>query len=238
MPACMQVDYVKGWGTLSGPQSISVNLNAGGTQTVEAKNIILAVGSEPSPLPTCPVDNAGKKIVDSTGALDLDTIPKKMVVIGGGVIGLEMGSVWRRLGTEVTVVEFLDTITPSIDKEISQNFLKILKKQGMKFLLSTKVMSADSSGPGVKLTLEPAKGGASTVFDADVVLVSTGRRPFTKNIGLEALGIETDKIGRIKVDEHFKTAVPSIFAIGDAIDGPMLAHKVAPTFTLFPHFYI
>lgn len=220
-----KVDYVKGWGKLSGPQSVSVSLNAGGTQEIQAKNIILAVGSEVSPLPTCVVDNAGKKIVDSTGALDLTAIPKKLVVVGGGVIGLEMGSVWRRLGTEVTVVEFLDSITPGIDKETSTNFLKILKKQGMKFLLSTKVTGSEVTANGVKLTLEPSAGGPSSTFEADVVLVSTGRRPFTKNIGLEALGIETDKIGRIKVDDHFKTAVPSIFAIGDAIDGPMLAHK-------------
>jgi len=204
---------------------VSVALTAGGSQTVESKNIILAVGSEVSPLPTAVVDNAGKRIVDSTGALDLTEVPKKLVVVGGGVIGLEMGSVWRRLGAEVTVVEFLDTITPGMDKEITQAFLKILKKQGIKFLLNTKVTGSKVEGNGVKLTLEPSAGGEATNFDADVVLVSTGRRPFTKNIGLEALGIETDKIGRIKVDHHFQTKVPSVFAIGDAIDGPMLAHK-------------
>eukprot|EP01031_Cornospumella_fuschlensis_P030238 gene30238-36543_t len=151
--------------------------------------------------------------------------PNRVVVVGGGVIGLEMGSVWRRLGTEVTVVEFLDTITPGIDKEMSTQFLKILKKQGMKFQLSTKVTGTQVTDTGVKLTVEPSAGGAASTIDADVVLVSTGRRPFTKNIGLEELGIETDKIGRIKVDDHFKTKVPSIFAIGDCIDGPMLAHK-------------
>ncbi len=226
---------------------MDVTLNEGGeSQVIQSKNIILAVGSEPSPLPTCPVDNAGKKVVDSTGALELDKIPKNLAVIGGGVIGLEMGSVWRRLGTEVTVIEFLDTITPSMDKEISSNFLKILKKQGMKFNLGTKVVGTEVTSTGVKLSLQPAAGGNVTIFEADVVLVSTGRRPFTKNIGLESLGIQTDKIGRIKVDEHFKTSVPSIFAIGkyfyilqnnfcmnilfycfvgDAIDGPMLAHK-------------
>lgn len=220
-----KVTYIKGFGKLAGPNSVSVDLTAGGSQTVEAKNIILAVGSEVSPLPTAVVDNAGKRIVDSTGALDLTEVPKKLVVVGGGVIGLEMGSVWRRLGSEVTVVEFLDTITPGMDKEITQNFLKILKKQGFNFMLSTKVTGTKVEGNGVKLTVEPSAGGAATQLDADVVLVSTGRRPFTKNIGLEALGIETDKIGRIKVDHHFQTKVPSIFAIGDAIDGPMLAHK-------------
>lgn len=163
--------------------------------------------------------------MDSTGALELTSIPKKMVVVGGGVIGLEMGSVWRRLGTQVTVVEFLDMITPGMDKEVATQYMKILKKQGMDFKLSTKVVGCQASDSGVKLTLEPAAGGAATSFDCDVVLVSTGRRPATKNLGLEALKIETDKAGRIKVDDHFQTSVKSIFAIGDCIDGPMLAHK-------------
>ncbi len=221
-----KVDYIKGWGKLSGPNTVGVTLSDNsGTQSVEAKNIVLAVGSEVTPLPPVPVDNAGKKIVDSTGALDLDRIPKSLAVIGGGVIGLEMGSVWARLGTKVTVIEFLDTITPSIDKEISSNFQKILKKQGMKFMLSTKVNSSEISGDVVKLSVEPAKGGETKTVEADCVLVSTGRRPYTSNLGLEELGIETDRIGRIVVDEHFKTKVPSVFAIGDAIDGPMLAHK-------------
>lgn len=219
------VDYIKGWGKLTGPNTVSVALNAGGDQTVESKNIILAVGSEVTPLGTCVVDNAGKRIVDSTGALALTEIPKTMVVVGGGVIGLEMGSVWRRLGTEVTVVEYLDGITPGLDKEIAKNFLRILKKQGMKFKLKTKVTASEITSTGVKLKLEPAAGGAATDFEADVVLVATGRRPYTRNIGLEELGIKTDKIGRIQVDDHFKTAIPSVFAIGDAIDGPMLAHK-------------
>jgi dihydrolipoamide dehydrogenase len=220
-----KVDYIKGWGKLVGSNKVSVALNAGGEQVVESKNIILAVGSEPSPLPTCPVNNAEKKIVDSTGALDIDKIPKSLVVVGGGVIGLEMGSVWRRLGTEVTVVEYLDSITPGIDKETTSKFLAILKKQGMNFKLSTKVVASEVTADGVKLTVEPSAGGEKSTINADVVLVSTGRRPFTKNIGLEALGIETDKIGRIKVDDHFRTKVPGIFAIGDCIDGPMLAHK-------------
>jgi len=220
-----KVDYIKGWGKLAGPNTVAVNLLAGGTQDVQGKHIILAVGSEVSPLPTCPVDNDGKKIVDSTGALVLNKIPKTMAVIGGGVIGLEMGSVWRRLGTQVTVIEFLDAIIPTMDKEISANTLKILKKQGMKFKLGTKVTASEVTADGVKLTIEPAKGGPAEEFPAEVVLVSTGRRPLTRNIGLEELGIETDRVGRIKVDSHFRTAVPSVFAIGDAIDGPMLAHK-------------
>ncbi|CAE7521060.1 LPD1, partial [Symbiodinium microadriaticum] len=202
-----KVTYVKGFGKLASPTSVNVDLNAGGNQLIDAKNIILAVGSEVSPLPTCPVDNAGQKVVDSTGALMLQSVPKRLAVIGGGVIGLEMGSVWNRLGSEVTVVEFLDTITPSLDKETAKNFQKTLKKQGFNFKLGTKV------------------SGKSESFTADVVLVSTGRRPFTQNIGLKELGIETDRLGRIVVDSHFKTAVPSVFAIGDCIDGPMLAHK-------------
>lgn len=220
-----KVDYIQGWGKLAGPNNVDVTLLDGGNQNVEAKNIILAVGSEPTPLPPCPVDNKKKKIVDSTGALDLPEVPKKMVVVGGGVIGLEMGSVWRRLGAEVTVVEYLDTITPGIDSEVTKMFFKILKKQGLNFMLSTKVTGSEVTDAGVKLTIEPSAGGEAKTLEADVVLVSTGRRPVTRGIGLEENGIELDKMGRIKVDGHFQTAVPSVFAIGDAIDGPMLAHK-------------
>ena len=219
------MDYIKGFGKLTGPNTVSVALNAGGNQEVKSKNIVLAVGSEVTPLPPVPVNNKEQKIVDSTGALELAKVPKSLVVIGGGVIGLEMGSVWNRLGTEVTVVEFLDTITPSVDKEISSNFQKILKKQGFKFMLSTKVTASKVTANGVELTIEPSAGGAATTLNADVVLVATGRRPFTKNIGLEALNIPTDKQGRIKVNSHFQTNVPSVYAIGDCIDGPMLAHK-------------
>jgi len=220
-----KVDYVKGFGTLSGPNSVAVALNAGGSQVIEGKNIILAVGSEVTPLPPVPVNNKGKQVVDSTGALELDKIPESLIVVGGGVIGLEMGSVWARLGTKVTVVEYMDSIAGNMDKETAANFLKIMKKQGLKFELSTKVVKSEVTANGVKLTTEPAAGGAAKELSAEVVLVSTGRRPFTKNIGLEALGIQTDKVGRIQVNDHFQTAVPSIYAIGDAIDGPMLAHK-------------
>ena len=217
---------MKGFGKLAGPNTVSVDLNAGGTETIEAKNIILAVGSEVTPLPTAIVDNAGGKIVDSTGALDIEKVPEKLVVIGGGVIGLEMGSVWARLGSKVTVVEFLDSITPTLDKEIAKNFQKILKKQGFDFKLSTKVTNTVVRADGkIDVSLEPAAGGETTNMEADVVLVSTGRRPYTKNIGLEELGIGTDRIGRIEVNDHFQTAVSSIYAIGDCIDGPMLAHK-------------
>merc|ERR1711924_409344 len=172
-----------------------------------------------SPLPPCPVDNAGGRIVDSTGALDLKEIPKTMAVIGGGVIGLEMGSVWRRLGTKVTVIEFLDHIVPGTDKDVGKTFLRLLKKQGMKFKLKTAVQSAEVAEEGVALTHAPAKGGDATTDHFDVVLVATGRRPFTEGLGLENLGIETDKLGRVQVDEHFRTKVPSVFAFGENIAG-------------------
>ncbi len=220
-----KVDYVKGFGKVAGPHAVHVQLNEGGETTLDTKNILIATGSEVTPLPTCPVDNATGRVVDSTGALVLKTIPKTMAVIGGGVIGLEMGSVWRRLGTKVTVIEFLDRICPSLDNEIGKNFQQILTKQGITFKLNTKVMGATVKDDGVALSLEPAAGGAAETFDAEVVLVAIGRRPFTKGIGLEEQGIALDKGGRITVDSHFRTAVPSIHAIGDAIVGPMLAHK-------------
>lgn len=221
-----KVDYIKGFGKLSGPNSVAVALNEGGEQTVDAKNIILAVGSEVTPLPPVPVDNDKGIIVDSTGALMIDKCPEHLVVVGGGVIGLEMGSVWARLGAKVTVVEFLDGICGNMDKDTAKAFQKILKKQGMTFQLSTKVTSSEVQADGsVKLTTEPAAGGDASEIIADKVLVSTGRRPFTQNIGLEELGIGTDRLGRIEVNDHFQTAVPSVYAIGDAIDGPMLAHK-------------
>ena len=221
-----KVDYLQGMGTITGPNSVNVKLNDGGAEAVETKNILIATGSEPSALPPCPVDNAGGKIVDSTGALVLDKIPETMAVVGGGVIGLEMGSVWRRLGTKVTVIEYLGNIVPGIDKEVGKAFLRTLKKQGMKFKLNTGVVASEVQGDGVALTHAPAKDPEKTTTDTfDVVLVATGRKPFTDNLGLEALGIETDKLGRVVVDEHFKTKIPSIYAFGDVVDGPMLAHK-------------
>ena len=221
-----KVDYLQGHGTITGPNSVAVALNDGGSEAVESKNILIATGSEPSPLPPCPVDNAGGKIVDSTGALVLDKIPETMAVVGGGVIGLEMGSVWRRLGTKVTVVEYLGNIVPGVDKEVGKAFLRVLKKQGMKFKLNTGVVASKVADGGVELTHAPAKDPSKETTDHfDVVLVATGRRPFTDKLGLDALGIETDKLGRVVVDEHFKTKIPSIYAFGDVVDGPMLAHK-------------
>jgi dihydrolipoamide dehydrogenase len=219
------VTYYKGKGKLTGPNAVGVTLNDGGTETLDSKHIVIATGSEVTPLPPVPVDNAGGKIVDSTGALKISAVPAKMAVIGGGVIGLEMGSVWARLGSEVTVIEFLDRILPSMDTEVTKKFQTILKKQGFKFKLKTKVVKSDVTADGVVLTTEASKGGDPQEEAYDVVLVATGRRPYTAGLGLEDLGIQTDRLGRIEVDAHFKTAVPSIYAIGDAITGPMLAHK-------------
>lgn len=221
-----KVDYVKGKGRIPKAGTVEATLLDGsGVKSLSTKNIIIATGSEPTPIPPCPVDNTKGRIVDSTGALSLKTIPKSMVVVGGGVIGLEMGSVWRRLGTEVTVVEYLDRITPSMDVELSANFQKILVKQGMKFKMGTKVAATAVSDAGVTLSLEPAKGGAKEELAVDVVLVATGRRPVTEGLGLKELGVTQDRLGRVVVDKEFKTNVPGIFAIGDVIDGPMLAHK-------------
>jgi len=220
-----KVDYIKGHGKIVAPGKVEAALTDGGVQTLTTKNVMIATGSEVAPLPPCPVDNAKGRIVDSTGALALKEIPKKMIVVGGGYIGLEMGSVWGRLGAEVTVVEYLDRIVPAMDTEISKAFQNTLKKQGMKFKMGTKVTASEVSDSGVKLTVEPSKGGDATVLEADVVLVATGRRPFTGGLGLEELGVKMDRLGRVEVDDEFKTNVPGVFAIGDVIDGPMLAHK-------------
>lgn len=219
------VEYFKGRGKVAGPNTVSVTLNDGGSEALDAKNILIATGSEVTPLPPVPVNNAEGKIVDSTGALDINKVPENMAVIGGGVIGLEMGSVWSRLGAKVTVIEFMDKICPSMDQELTKKFQTTLKKQGFKFKLKTKVVKSEVTTEGVVLTTEPSKGGDAKDETYDVVLVATGRRPYTEGLGLEDLGIQRDKLGRIEVDEHFRTAVPSIYAVGDCIDGPMLAHK-------------
>jgi dihydrolipoamide dehydrogenase len=218
-----KVTYVKGFGKLASPSEVSVDLVDGGSTVIKGKNIIIATGSDVKSLPGITIDE--KKIVSSTGALCLSGIPKKMVVIGAGYIGLEMGSVWNRLGSQVTVVEFAPDIVPSMDGEIRKQFQRMLEKQKMKFMLKTKVVGVDTSGDGVKLTLEPAAGGEQSILEADIVLVSAGRNPYTSGLGLEALGVETDKAGRILVDKRFKTNVNGVYAIGDAIPGPMLAHK-------------
>lgn len=191
--------------------------------SLKAKNIMIATGSSVVEIPNVKIDE--KQIVSSTGALSLPSVPKKLIVIGGGVIGLELGSVWRRLGAEVEVIEFLDEIIPGNDGEVRKHFRAMLKKQGIKFRLGTKVTSAKASKAGVELTVEPAKGGDEEVIKADVVLVAVGRKPNTERLGLKESGVELDERGRIKVDGGFKTNVDGIYAVGDVIPGPMLAHK-------------
>ena len=218
-----KVDYIKGAGSIPKAGEVAVAVNGGGSETLAAKNIIIATGSESTPLPGVEVDE--KQIVTSTGALDLAKLPKQMVVIGAGVIGLELGSVWSRLGAEVTVIEFLDRILPGMDGEICKQTQRVLKKQGLTFKLGKKVTGAKTSKSGVTLTVEPVKGGQTEEVNADVVLLSIGRRPYTEGLGLEALGVKIDNRGVIQVDERFQTSVPGVYAIGDCVPGPMLAHK-------------
>jgi dihydrolipoamide dehydrogenase len=218
-----KVDYLEGAAEIAAPGKVKVALNEGGERSLEADAIMIATGSESAPLPGVEIDE--KQIVSSTGALALPQVPKHLVVVGGGYIGLEMGSVWRRLGAEVTVVEFLDRITPGMDGEVTKEFTRTLKKQGFAFKLGTKVTAAKTSKKGVALTLEPARGGDAETLEADVVLVAIGRRPYTEGLGLDALGVERDERGFIKVDGSFATSVEGIYAIGDCVPGPMLAHK-------------
>jgi len=217
-----KIDWLRGKGRLVSATEVAVE-GEGGTQTVGAKHIIIATGSDVTPLPGLTIDE--KRVVSSTGALELAEVPKRLAVIGGGVIGLELGSVWSRLGSEVTVIEFLDRILPGMDGEVSKQMQRILAKQGMAFRLSTKVTGAQVSEGGVALTVEPAKGGAAETVETDVVLVAIGRRPYTDGLGLESAGVELDGKGRVKIDRQWRTNVPNIYAIGDVVEGPMLAHK-------------
>lgn len=218
-----KIEWVKGTGTLKGSNTVEVTLNEGGSRTLNASDIVLATGSDSASLPGIAVDE--KKVVTSTGALELDKVPGKLLVIGGGVIGLELGSVWNRLGAEVTVVEYLDQILPGMDGEVCKTFARTLKKQKFKFKLGSKVTGVEDTGKGLKVSVEPAAGGDTEVLEADVVLVSIGRVPYTEGLGLEAAGVSTDARGRIEIDAHFKTSASGIYAIGDAVAGPMLAHK-------------
>ena len=213
-----KVDWLKGWGSI--PEAGKVKV---GDDVHEAKNIIIASGSEASALPGVEVDE--KVVVTSTGALELGKVPKKMVVIGAGVIGLEMGSVYARLGAEVTVVEFLDAITPGMDAEVQKTFQRTLKKQGFKFIMGAAVQKTEATKTKAKVHYKLRKDNSEHVIDADVVLVATGRKPFTDGLGLDSLGITLSKRGQIPVNDHWETSVKGIYAIGDAIDGPMLAHK-------------
>lgn len=213
-----KIDWLKGWGSI--PEAGKVKV---GDAVHDAKNIIVASGSEASSLPGIEIDE--KVVVTSTGALTLPKIPKKMIVIGAGVIGLELGSVYSRLGTEVEVIEFLDAITPGMDGEVQKTFQKLLQKQGLKFTLGAAVQGVDASKSKAKVTYKLRKDDSEHTMDADVVLVATGRRPYTDGLGLDALGIEMSQRGQIKTNAHWQTNVKGIYAIGDCIDGPMLAHK-------------
>ncbi|APF36240.1 dihydrolipoamide dehydrogenase [Chelatococcus sambhunathii] len=218
-----KIDAFNGTGRILAPGKVEVKAEDGTVQTLETKNIVIATGSDVAQLPGVTIDE--KVVVSSTGALELSKVPGKLVVVGAGVIGLELGSVWRRLGAEVTVVEFLDRILPGMDGEVAKNFQRMLAKQGFAFKLGSKVTKVETGADGAKVTVEPAAGGAADVIEADIVLVAIGRVPYTKGLGLDDVGIETDKRGRIVVDAHFQTKVPGIYAIGDVIAGPMLAHK-------------
>jgi dihydrolipoamide dehydrogenase len=213
-----KITWLKGTGRITAPGAVDVD----GTPYT-TKNIVIATGSDSVPLPGVTIDE--KQIVTSTGALELDKVPAHLVIVGAGVIGLELGSVWHRLGAEVTVVEFLDRIVPGMDTEVATAFQRILQKQGFKFRLGAKVTGATTAPDGVTLTFEPVKGGASETLKADIVLVSIGRRPYTDGLGLEAAGVALDDRKRVQVDAHYATNVPGIYAIGDVIAGPMLAHK-------------
>ncbi|GAD55015.1 MAG: dihydrolipoamide dehydrogenase [Limimaricola cinnabarinus] len=213
-----KIDWLKGWGSV--PEAGKVKV---GEETHEAKNIVIASGSVPTSIPNVEIDN--KIVVDSTGALELGRIPEKMVVIGAGVIGLELGSVYRRLGTEVTVVEYLDAITPGMDAEVARNFQKILTKQGLKFVLGSAVQGVSVEGEQATVTWKSRKDDSEESLTADCVLVATGRKPYVKGLGLEELGVEMTDRGQIKIDDHFKTSVDGVYAIGDAVPGLMLAHK-------------
>jgi dihydrolipoyl dehydrogenase len=218
-----KIDTFQGAGRIAAPGKVEVKAADDKAETIEAKAIVIATGSDVARLPGIDIDE--RRIVSSTGALVLDKVPPHLLVVGAGVIGLELGSVWRRLGSEVTVVEFLDRILPGIDNEVCRQFQRLMEKQGITFKLSSKVTAVDTGDGKLKARIEPAAGGAAETLDADVVLVSIGRVPFTQGLGLEDVGVKKDNKGRVVVDAHYATSVPGIYAIGDVIAGPMLAHK-------------
>jgi dihydrolipoamide dehydrogenase len=217
-----KIDTFQGVGKIVAPGKVEVS-SGGKTQTVETKAIVIATGSDVAKLKGVEIDE--KRVVSSTGALALSSVPKKLLVVGAGVIGLELGSVWRRLGAEVEVVEFLDRILPGMDNEIARQFQRILQKQGIKFRFGSKVTGIDSKGKTLKVTIEPAAGGKAETVEADITLVSIGRVPYTEGLGLKEVGVKLDDKNRVIVDEKFQTNVKGIYAIGDVIAGPMLAHK-------------
>ncbi len=218
-----KIDVLRGAGRIIAAGQVEVTTADGKKQTVETKNIVIATGSDVAKLKGVEIDE--KRIVSSTGALSLDKVPGKLLIVGAGVIGLELGSVWRRLGAQVTVVEFLDRILPGMDGEIARQFQRILEKQGFAFKLGTKVTGVDTSGKTLSARIEPAAGGAAETIEADAVLVAIGRTPYTEGLGLKEAGVALDDRGRVEIDKHFATSVKGIYAIGDVVRGPMLAHK-------------
>jgi dihydrolipoamide dehydrogenase len=220
-----KIDGIQGTGKILGAGKVEVTNDAGEVQVLETKNIVIATGSDVAGIPGVAVEIDEKVIVSSTGGIALEKVPAKMIVVGGGVIGLELGSVWSRLGAKVTVVEYLDTILGGMDGEVSKQFQRILAKQGIEFNLGAKVTGVEKSGEGAKVTFEPVKGGEAQTLDADVVLVATGRKPYTAGLGLEESGVALDNRGRVEIDGHYRTNVAGIYAIGDVVKGPMLAHK-------------
>jgi dihydrolipoamide dehydrogenase len=218
-----KIDVISGTGKILGAGKVEVTIADGKTQTVETKNIVIATGSDVAKLKGLEIDE--KRIVSSTGALSLDKVPGKLLIVGAGVIGLELGSVWRRLGAQVTVVEFLDRILPGMDGEVAKQFQRLLEKQGFAFKLGAKVTGVDTSGKTLMAQVEPAAGGAAETIEADVVLVAIGRTPYTDGLGLKEAGVALDERGRVEIDAHFATSVKGIYAIGDVVKGQMLAHK-------------
>jgi dihydrolipoamide dehydrogenase len=218
-----KIDVIAGKGKILGTGKIEVSGQDGKTQIVETKNIVIATGSDVAKLKAIEIDE--KRIVSSTGALSLDKPPGKLLIVGAGVIGLELGSVWHRLGAQITVVEFLDRILPGMDGEIAKQFQRILEKQGFAFKLGAKVTGVDTSGKTLVAQVEPAAGGAAEKIEADIVLVAIGRVPYTEGLGLKEAGVALDNRGRVQIDAHFATSVKGVYAIGDVVAGPMLAHK-------------
>lgn len=218
-----KIDSHIGAGRITAPGKVEVTAEDGSKSTLETKAIVIATGSDVMPLKGVDIDE--KRIVSSTGALELDKVPGRLVVIGAGVIGLELGSVWRRLGAEVEVIEFLDRILPGMDDEVAKQAQRLFQKQGVKFRLGAKVTGAKATAKGVTLTVEPAAGGEAGQVQADVVLVAIGRKPYTEGLGLQDVGVAVDERGRVTIDDHYRTNVPGIYAVGDVVIGPMLAHK-------------
>jgi dihydrolipoamide dehydrogenase len=218
-----KIDAYHGSGRITAPGKVEVKAESGRHQTLEAKSIVIATGSDVARLKGIEIDE--KRIVSSTGALSLPEVPEHLLVVGAGVIGLELGSVWRRLGSQVTMVEFLDGVLPGVDGEVRRQAQRLFEKQGMKFKLSSTVTAVDTSGNRLKATIEPAKSGTVETIEADVILIAIGRVPFTEGLGLKELGVKLDQRGRVAVDHYYATSVPGIWAIGDVIAGPMLAHK-------------